>query len=220
MRTRITVAEAIEIVTGLAGRARRRTLDRHDLLQALIEAREDAYGCQAGAEVANCYGYPARRMRIATVRLPDGDYLLMCDWGNAHRNSSDCACLGGRQDGKSGWDSTLRAWSAGITGPPEDLGYRIAGRSVIAAIARIRVEARERAATQWPTDAAPEAVEVSVEDSIRAGNCERITREVAAKYFAGREAVSASELRTTILREEPALARYARRAVESAMARA
>jgi hypothetical protein len=208
-----TLARAVATIDALRGRCNARTVDERDLIQAIREARREGWGIRAGGTVANCYGYPASRMRLAVVRMATGDYAYACDWSNAKRGSSCCPIVGGRQDGPQGWE----AWLGDLAqrrSPARDWRV-IRARDVRRILAQRRAETRRQALAMWPE--IEHDVEVLVSDSLVAGNCERETARVAT-WFGG-AAVMASQLRSTILRREPTLARYGRRAVEAALTR-
>jgi len=213
MPSQNSLQRAVANLASLAGRARRRILDDSDLIQALDEARRDGWGIRAGETVANSYGYAAYRMRLAVVRMATGDYAYRCDWGNARRGSSDCP-LGGQRGGRNGWEARL-ARLAARRAPAT--GWRvIRARDVRRLLAERRATARRSALSSWPS--VGHDIAVTIDDSIAAGNCERESARVAT-WFAGSDAVMASDLRREVLRREPELACYARRAVDVAVRR-
>ena len=212
-----SLAAAIRHLDALRGRAQARSLNREDLLQALAEARRDGdYGLRAGATVANCYGYPAHRMRLVVIRRRR-TYALLADWGNAKRGSSACP-LGGRQ---SVWERQIRAAQRGTLPPAVETWWLIPAREVRRALAERRYQARlaavRHAAEVWCTSA-PDGQLVTAADSLSAGNCPRATERIS-QWWPERDSVSHAELRAAILRREPTLARFAVQAVEAAQRR-
>ena len=207
----MTQVERVEKkIAEVRGKARTRTVDGRDLLQVLDEARTNGYGLRAGATVANSYGFVASRMRLLAVRGPKC-YGVKVNWGNASRGASEFPD-GGRQDANIRECARLQK-----RGFPRKAGWlRIPTAEVTVILAERRLRARVEAQREWP-EPVPQ-VEVTRDDSLRAGNCERETERVA-KWFGDRVAIPASELRQTILSREPEIAYYARRAVEAAAAR-
>lgn len=218
---------AVAELARVRGRARTRTLDEGDLLQALDECRRgEPYGSRAAETVANCYSYPAHRMRLVAIRLHSGDYAWTADWGNARQGSSEFPG-GGRTDANERALAALRADPA-----PDLHGWRVLpAAEVHHALADRRRQARARAQVQTAARTAADQaraladgaapwppVTVTVGDSLAAGNCLRETERVRA-MCGGREAVAAEELREILRREDPALLRYAWRAVARALAR-
>lgn len=218
----MTVTEYEQVLTRLCGRARRRTLDAGDLRQVLLEAQRTGMGSRCGGHVANSYGYPASTMRMAAFRLPDGDYAVKTDWGNATKSSASVPIYGGDRALRK-FVEDVRSGKCGIEGKDHGLEgaswTRLARRDVHRVLAQARRAAREDRGRQWPESEAPETVVVTREDSLAAGNCASETERVAA-WFHGRTAVSAAELRAVILRREPTLVAFARRAVAQALATA
>lgn len=207
----LSLDQIIQHIDQTRGRRRERTLHTEDLLQALDEARRDDYGLRAGATVANCYGYPAHRMRLVAIRTASGDYAVMIDWATAKRGCSPCP-LGGQA---KVWERTLAAERQRLT---HDAWLVIPGAEVQRALAGRRAQARRAREAQWPESECP-AITVSATDSIAAGNCERETQRIAGWWPAGTTEIDARELRREILRREPTLTEYARRAVEAAARR-
>lgn len=210
------LSAAIARLDGLRGRARVRALGTNDLLQACSEAARDRahpWGVRAGMTVANAYGYPAYRMRLAAVRLVSGDYAVRADWGNAKRGSSECP-IGGRRDGSSGWAVCLDRISRRRTAPRG--WWQVSGNDVRRARAERRLAARRVAASRFPEP--PEGLRVTVADSLAAGNCERETARVAA-WFGDTADVDARALRREILAREPELTAYAVAAIVVAKGR-
>lgn len=212
----ITLQQASENLKSLRGQARVRTLGTDDLLQALNEARYDGYGIRAAETVANCYGYPANRMRLLVIARPDS-YVIFANWGNAKKGSSDCA-LGGH---RTVWQRQVQILANG--GPLPKTDYWILSRKEVnAALAVRRRAARQAAALRgeevWPTPTAEEAkLRITREDSRAAGNCVEETERVAKWFKQSWTTIAA--LRRAIMCRAPHLISFARRAAEQAISR-
>ncbi len=223
------VITVLEQMKALAGRHRRRVLGPNDLFQALAEARRTGVGVQAGETVANNYSFPASRMRLLAVKAGDR-YGILMDWGSARKGATPVPIPGGLRS-KMG-KAILAAAQQGelLSEYREVVDYRrepiihrfnwlvVSASEVNRSLARWRCEARRRRWEAWPEEP-DSALQVTVADSLAAGNCRAETERVAGWWPAGTESVSAAELRQAILEREPTLAEYAKRAIKAARQR-
>lgn len=76
---------AIEHLSLVRGQRRARTLGARDLLGALRAASRNGYGLRAAPTST---ARKARRMRLAAIRLWDGDFAILADWGPANPGTS------------------------------------------------------------------------------------------------------------------------------------
>jgi hypothetical protein len=215
---RTTISEYSSYLKRIAGRTRPgrtrlRILDYSDLMQCLNDAREYGVGNKAGAVVANCYDWKALRMRMVAVKLTKNrGYAVRANWGGANKGSSRVPNGGQWQSWLTFADTLKKATLNTVL----NYGYAIlSATEVHKKLAEIRLQALKQAQAQWPDKPEYKNIQVTVTDSIAAGNCARVTAKVAS-WFGIRDRVLASELREVVLNREPTLARYAIAAIERA----
>jgi len=215
-----TIDEAIALITEIAGRKRERILNSNDLLQVLQEAQVGIWGVRAGDTVANKYGYPAYRMRLAAVKKTDGHYAIWCDWGSASKGSSPIPGDLPRQYNLSNNDFglVLRRYADNLTDNTPTPDALLSASEVNKALRQRRNEAREkaRAGIHWSyPDWNGRIIRM---DSINAGNCVTQTDSVIHRMGVSRY-TTANSLRNWIINNAPTLVNYADRAIIKAYER-
>lgn len=206
-----TIADTRLKIASMAGRARVRVVMPADVTQVLREAHVSGYGNRAGGTVANCYNYPASRMRLSAVRGHDGNYYVFADWGNAKKSTSSIPEPLPRQ---------YRLNEIAYTAKLQDTAPKLAEHAIAilpaSEIRRLLSEDRQRAKDKILWTHPQAQVIVTTEDSLRAGNCRAETDRVQKAI--GKTQITAPALRKWITRHQPHLAPYANKAIEAALA--
>lgn len=198
----------LQITTALAkanGRARERLLGAREIAQVLTEAMREGYGYTTGGTVAKAYskkGTAYSTMAFAVANGPDFIALAITrmpsmgspvTWAGPN-NKSDQSI---RKWVERQTLYTLRDWMI-FTRPECRLWIR--------SLAKVQV------------GDVPHDLFVTLDDSLRAGNCERESRRVA-EWFKPEKAVAAVKLVKVVSRREPLLLTYVQRAIAQAKQR-
>lgn len=166
------------------GKRRVRTLGLRAVAQVIEETRRYGIGgCNSGT-VANAYGYKAIGTRVAAVRLQDGRIVLDIGTGHASRGA--------------GVSPRGIEWSRRRLGQCQALAEADHEHSIVMTAAEARHVCRHvcrslARPSSWGKCPVPADLPVTVQDSIRSGNCPAETARIAANWQ-GQDAISAQML--------------------------
>lgn len=203
------------------GKRRVRTLHMDDVLQAIHEAVRDAYGYRNGGTVANAYKYPAIQTCVLAATRTNGDVMVCVGIAYANKGAAPRPRVLAREIPTITVDSprvrtAVRKWA----NRPKKAHAAICvpRRLALRAIAERRRLARAKVALRLPEVTPYLHVEVTREDSLRAGNCPMETGRVA-RWWPGQTSVPAPVLWQRVLQREPELTTFAWRAIVAAAER-
>lgn len=209
---RTDIEQAIERVNY---RRRVRRIDETDVLEVLAEARRDDYGWMRGGVVANAYKYPAYTAAAAAIRLSEETFAVRVGSCDAHKGSSPVTWFGPQ----SRRDKDIRSWLEAVRKDHNRLKndeWLFLSRTEVLTMIRThqgRVRADARAKLTQLLETIPDVI-ITVDDSIKAGNCPKETERVA-KIF-DYQATNARVVATRF----PELASFVRKAALQAETRA
>lgn len=199
--------EIVDAIRRVNYRRRTRRITESDVVQVLAEARDDGYGWMVGGKVAKAYDYPASTAAVAAIRLDKHTFAVRVGSCDAHRDASPVTWFGP----SSKLDNSVCLWLNRVREDRKLLGaaWILLTRAEVLGMLRPRDEAIAKAVEPIIATTVPDVL-ITVEDSLNAGNCPRVTERVARAFeFQPTNA-------RTVARRFPSLLPFVRRAAQRA----